>query len=123
MLKHDESIDLACEEIYNDERFEHSTMGGLHTNVLFTELSNGLCSEIGTTGLVLKGSTLADPLNKRLLKHLSDHNRIHARYDILNSNRIFNIDSSEEFSILILGNNISSKVKHQTGLTKLSEIN
>ena len=113
LLKHDEAIDLACEEIYNDERFEHSTMGGLHTNVLFTELCDRLCSKRGTVGLVLKGSTLAESINKRLVNHLASRNRIQSRFDFLNTNKIFNIHQEEEFSILILGPNDSDKFVHK----------
>ncbi|MGB0369159.1 MAG: hypothetical protein ACPGD8_07120, partial [Flavobacteriales bacterium] len=123
LLEHEEATDLAVDSIYEDSRFQNSTNGGLHTNVLFTELCNSLCSERGTVGLVLKGSTLSDSVNKQLVKRLSDQNRICSRYDFLNSNRIFNIDSEETFSILILGNHDSSqRPVHKTNLTKLNEI-
>ena len=122
LLKHDEASDLAMEEIYNDNRFEHSTMGGLHTNVLFTELCDSLCTEKGTVGLLLKGSTLSGVINKRLVNYLSDRKRISARYDFVNTNRIFNIDAKEEFSILILGLNKSEGFTYKSSITKLSEL-
>ena len=122
LLNHDEASDLAMEEIYNDNRFEHSSMGGLHTNVLFTELCDSLCTEKGTVGLLLKGSTLSGAINKRLVNHLSDRKRISARYDFINTNQIFNIDASEEFSILILGLNKSEGFTHKTSITKLSQL-
>jgi hypothetical protein len=120
-LNHDEAVDLAMEDIYNDERFAHSTMGGLHTNVLFTELCNSLCTARGSVGLVLKGSTLSNPINKRLLNHLNRSNRFVSRYDLINCNGIFNINRTEEFSIVVLGNS-SSEYLHRTGLTHLSEV-
>ena len=122
LLNHDKASDLAMEEIYNDNRFEHSTMGGLHTNVLFTELCDSLCTEKGTVGLLLKGSTLSGVINKRLVNYLSDRKRISARYDFVNTNRIFNIDAKEEFSILILGLNKSEGFTYKSSITKLSEL-
>jgi hypothetical protein len=122
LLNHDEASDLAMEEIYNDNRFEHSSMGGLHTNVLFTELCDSLCTKNGTVGLLLKGSTLSGAINKRLVNYLSDRKRISARYDFINTNKIFNIDADEAFSILILGLNDSEDFIHTTGITKLSEL-
>jgi len=122
LLLHDGAIDLACEEIYNDERFEHSTMGGLHTNVLFTELCNEMCTERGTVGLILKGSTLSDSINKRLVNYLASQKRIQARFNFLNTNNIFNIEQKEEFSILILGPNGSEEFSSQTRLTHLGQL-
>ena len=122
LLNHDEASDLAMEEIYNDNRFEHSSMGGLHTNVLFTEFCDSLCTKNGTVGLLLKGSTLSGAINKRLVNYLSDRKRISTRYDFINTNKIFNIDSDEAFSILILGLNDSERFPHKTGITKLSEL-
>lgn len=121
LLNHDETVDLAMEDIYNDERFEHSAMGGLHTNVLFTELCDSLCAEKGSVGLVLKGSTLSDSINKRLIHHLASRKRIQARYDFLNTNTIFNIGQDEEFSILILGTN-GLEPPHKTNITQLAEL-
>jgi|GEM_PF-1975816 len=122
LLKHDEASDLAIEEIYNDSRFEHSSMGGLQTNVLFTELCDSLSTKKGTVGLLLKGSTLSGAINKRLVNYLSDRNRISARYDFINTNKIFNIDAKEEFSILILRLNKSEGFTYKSSITKLSEL-
>jgi len=122
LLMHDEANDLCIENIYNDNRFEHSMLGGLQTNPLFTELADQLRTNRGTVGLLLKGSTLSDSKNKRLIQHLSERNRITARYDFINTNQIFNIDVDEAFSILILGDVGSTKPIHQSGLTQLSEI-
>ncbi len=122
LFQHDEAIDLACEEIYNDARFEHSTTGGLHTNVLFTELCDSLCAEKGTVGLLLKGSTLSDPINKRLKSHLESKSRIVARYDFSNQNQLFNIDREECFSIIILGDNAGNQAVHKKELTSLEQI-
>lgn len=122
LLMHDEANDLCMENIYNDERFEHSMLGGLQTNPLFTELADQLRTDRGTVGLLLKGSTLSNTQNKRLVQHLSERNRITARYDFINTNRIFNLAEDETFSILILGNSHTAEAIHQTGLTQLGEI-
>ena len=122
LLMHDEAIDIAMENIYNDDRFEHSSMGGLQTNVLCTELCDSLCTERGTVGLVLKGSTLSDSVNKRLWNYLTGRNKVVARFDFINCNKIFNIKRTEEFSLLILSNQTSTNQTHRTGLTHLSEI-
>ncbi|MCF8464614.1 MAG: hypothetical protein K9G41_07230 [Flavobacteriales bacterium] len=122
LLLHDEAVDVAMENIYNDHRFNHSCMGGLQTNVLFTELCNALCTERGTVGLVLKGATLSDSVNKRLWHYLLANMRVSARFDFINCNKIFNIDNTEEFSLLLLSNHEGSDYKHLTGLTHLSEI-
>ncbi len=123
LLNHDEAIDLAMEDIYNDDRFAHSTMGGLQTNLLFTELCNDHCSERGTVGLVLKASTVSDPINRRLWNHLQKQQRLVARYDLLNCNGIFNVGRTEEFSIVLLGANTSSEHLHHSGIIHLSELN
>ena len=123
LLEHEEENDLALEAIYEDERFLNSTMGGLHTNVLFTELTNRLLTDRGSAGLILKGSTLTDSNNKRLLKLLQANKRMVARYDFSNVNQIFNIDSDEHFSIAVLGNSVQKEPTHRTGLTRLSDIN
>ena len=122
LLEHEEANDLAVDEIYEDERFENSTNGGLHTNVLFTELLNDLTTKKGAIGLILKGSTLSDSANKSLTNLLSANNRIQARFDFLNTNELFNIDKDEEFSIVILGSSNSSEFPHKTGLTQLEEV-
>ncbi|MFT6761095.1 MAG: hypothetical protein ACJATS_002289 [Psychroserpens sp.] len=122
LLEHEEANDLAVDEIYEDKRFQNSTNGGLHTNVLFTELCDSLSTENGSVGLVLKGSTLSDSQNKRLLNLLSDRNRIQGRFDFLNTLQVFNIDKDEEFSILILGSNNSGELVRKTGLTQLAEV-
>ncbi|MCF8277798.1 MAG: hypothetical protein K9J17_13775 [Flavobacteriales bacterium] len=122
LLMHDEAVDVAMENVYNDERFDHSCMGGLQTNVLFTELCDSLGTERSSVGLILKGSTLSDPVNKRLWHHLLHRKRVVARYDLINCNKIFNIDRTEEFSVLILGKNQDQPILHQTELTHLSEI-
>jgi hypothetical protein len=122
LLMHDEAIDTAMENIYNDDRFDHSSMGGLQTNVLFTELCDSLCTERGTVGLVLKGSTLSGPINKRLVNYLSERKRIRARYDFKNTNQLFNIDKDEEFSVLILGNGSNRPTISKTELDHLDQI-
>lgn len=122
LLHHDEAIDLAMDDIYEDERFAHSTMGGLQTNLLFTELCNQLVTERGSVGLLLKGTTLSDPMNKPLWNHLTNKKRVMARYDLINCNRIFNIGPTETFSILILGNNPKKEFVHRTDLMFISEI-
>ncbi len=122
LLMHDEAIDVAMENIYNDDRFDHSSMGGLQTNVLFTELCDSLCTDRGAVGLVLKGSTLSDPINKRLVNYLSGRKRIRARYDFKNTNQLFNIDKHEEFSILILGDGSNGPTISKTELDHLDQI-
>lgn len=119
LLQHDAAIDFASEEIYNDPRFEHSSMGGLQTNALFTELCDGSCTEKGVVGLILNGTTLSAPINKRLVNYLASQKRIQARFDFLNTNKLFNVDEKEEFSILILGANGSEGFVHKTGITQL----
>lgn len=119
---HDDAVDLAMEDLYDDSRFDHSYSGGLQTNALFTQLYDGLCKPNGTIGLLLHGSTLTDPRFKRLWNHLSGQKRIVARYDLVNSNRIFNIDGSEEFSVLIMGRPTAIESVHLKGLTHISEM-
>jgi len=122
LLIHDKAVDTAMENMYNDDRFQHSNMGGLQTNVLFTELCDSLCTERGSVGLVLKSATLSDSVNKRLWNHLTATNKVIARYDFINCNKIFNIKRTEEFSLLILSNQIGTDHMHRTGLTHLYEI-
>ena len=122
LLTHDEANDLTSEAIYDDERFQKSTMGGLQTNLLFTEFTDRLLTNRGTAGLILKGSTLSDSGNKRLWNHLANRNRVIARYDFINCNKIFNIDRTEEFSVLILGQGNSDETSYKKGLTDFEEI-
>jgi hypothetical protein len=122
ILEHEEANDQAVNQIYEDGRFQISTTGGLHTNVIFTELLNTLSTSRGSVGLVLKGSTLTDKNNAGLLKKLNSENRIVARFDFKNINKIFNIDSDEDFSILILGSRNKNKSVYLKGLTSLNMV-
>lgn len=122
LLEHEEAHDQAVDQIYEDERFQNSTKGGLHTNVIFTELLSQLSTKRGSVGLVLKGSTLTDKNNAGLLKALNSEQRIIGRYDFKNTNRLFNIDSDEHFSILILGNAKHVKPQYQQQLTSLNQL-
>lgn len=120
LVDNEDAIDEASEAIYEDERFQNSTLNGLQTNLLFTELCNSLTTSNGTAGFLLKGSTLSDPRHKRLVDYLQSDNRIAQRYDFKNTNSIINIGSEETFSILILGN--SNSALHRKNLESLDEI-
>lgn len=119
---HDEAVDVAMENIYNDSRFDFSTMGGLHTNTLFTELCARLSSPYGSVGLFLNGATLTKPINQRLVNFIQDEQRVQARYDLNNTQRIFNVSENETFSILILGNNKSGEIVHRINLTSIHQL-
>lgn len=120
LIENEDAVDEVAETIYDDERFQNSTINGLQTNLLFTELCNSLKKVTGTAGFLLKGSTLSDPKHKRLVDFLQSQNRIAQRYDFKNSNNIINIDSEETFTILILSN--SGSALHRENLASLDDI-
>lgn len=122
LLEHEEANDQAVDAIYEDKRFQYSTIGGLHANVIFMELINSLSTDRGSVGLILKGSTLSDKNNKKLVKHLESKGRMVSRYDFKNIKKIFNIDAEEDFSIVILGNLKGSKTTHLKDLTSLDQL-
>lgn len=121
LLHNDEAVDFSTESIYNDARFSHSTLGGLQTNLLFTELSNSLLTPTGTCGLLLKGSTLSD-VNKPLRTYLQSNKRLIAQYDFVNQNRILNLETEQAFTVAVLGNQIE-ETTFKTNLTRVSELN
>ena len=116
--QNDKSVDI----IYEDERFQNSNTGGLNINALFTELTDNLCSERGAAGLILKSETLSAPINRKLLCHLQNRQRIATRFDFINSNKIFNIGKDEQFSVLILGKVGTKSYAHQKKYPNLQSL-
>ena len=91
--------------------FNYSSIGELNTYALFTELSRKMLKPRGIASLIVKSSLVKMPIYSKFFKSLTSSGDIYGLYMFNNRNKIFNIDSREEFSVLYLSkaifNNIS----------------
>lgn len=82
--------------------FDESCVGELNTYALFTELSQKMLKKQGVASLIVKSSLVRMPVYSNYFKKLTSIGDIYGLYMFSNKNKIFNIDSREEFSVLYL---------------------
>lgn len=94
-------LETAKRKIKENEFFADSTHGELNTCSLFADACYRLLSPRGSAGIFVKSALVTSKANSVLFEKLK--NRVISIYDFINSNKIFEIDSRERFSIVILG--------------------
>lgn len=94
--------EYAKAEIKKSSVFKQTSCGELNTYALFTEYALAMLADRGVIGLIVKSSLLKMPVYSSFLKSMMDTGKVHEIYMFVNRNRIFNIDSREEFSVLFL---------------------
>lgn len=108
--------------VKKEDRFSLSAHGEFNTYALFTELALNHRSRNGIIGLILKSSIATSQVNKRLFSHLLDNGLIISIFDFINAEKIFDIDSRERFSFLLLGNQKGSRFLVAMGLTSPNDM-
>lgn len=97
--------------IKNEENFRESSCGELNTYALFTELCRNSVSVNGIVGLIVKSSLLKMPVYSKFFRNMTKNMDLYEIYIFVNRNKIFNIDSREEFSVIYLKKNNKKKLK------------
>lgn len=90
--------------IKKDPGFDKSGCGELNTYALFTELCLHSLGASGTAGIIVKTSLVKVPVYSGFFKQLTENGILYELYLFVNRNKIFCIDSREEFSVLFLKN-------------------
>ncbi len=91
-------------EIKNNREFNDTRNGELNTYALFTEYAINHMSNKGVVGLIVKSSLLKMPVYSQFMKNNMASKKLCEVYMFVNRKKIFNIDSREEFSIVIFKN-------------------
>ena len=92
------------------ELFRNSSCGEINTYALFTELSERMLNENGIAALIIKSSLVKMPVYKDFFGHLLDAGILYDVYMFTNRNKIFNIDSREEFSVIYMSNSMKNTI-------------
>lgn len=113
---------MMCRKKYSHPLIQKAISGELNTYALFTELAYKVLASNGICSLIVKSTLATAPANKGLWRYFLEQNALSSLYFFDNKNKIFNIDSRERFSIVIL-----SKVKQKfftfsAGLKKIEDI-
>ena len=82
--------------------FRQSSNGEINTYALFTELSHKMINQRGIACLIIKSSLVKMPVYKVFFKTLIGHGELYNLYIFSNKNKIFNIDSREEFAVIYM---------------------
>lgn len=104
--------------ILEDGLLKESILGELNTYALFTELSLRLMNNNGVCGLILKSSIMMSPVYSPMFRWFMDSEILSSVFFFNNSNRIFDIDSREQFCVAIF-RSCSHHVGVSFGLTKI----
>ncbi|MGX7108671.1 Eco57I restriction-modification methylase domain-containing protein [Facklamia miroungae] len=93
--------DSVKKNLKSNPRLKYSLYGELNTYSLFYELSYNILNECGSVGLLVKSSMVKTPANGKLFRHLVDEKHLESVDIFINSEKIFPIDSREEFAFVI----------------------
>lgn len=91
--------------IKKEECFCKSSCGELNTYAIFTELCRNVVCNSGIIGLIVKSSLLKMPVYSAFFRDMTKNKDLYEVYMFTNRNKIFNIDSREEFSVIFLKKN------------------
>ena len=90
--------------------FKGSSCGEVNTYALFTELSEKMLKEKGVSAIIIKSSLVKMPVYKNFFCNLLDGGILYDIYMFTNRNKIFNIDSREEFSVIYMSNGMKNSI-------------
>ncbi len=82
--------------------FSQTSCGEINTYALFTELSMSMMKEHTVVGLIVKASLLKMPVYKTFMEYLTGKKCLYDVFMFVNRNKIFHIDSREEFSVIYM---------------------
>lgn len=88
--------------IKNENCFGKSSCGELNTYAIFTELCRNMVCNRGIIALIVKSSLLKMPVYSDFFRDMTKNKDLYEVYMFTNRNKIFNIDSREEFSVVFI---------------------
>ena len=105
------------ENIRKSSMFSESSCGELNTYALFTELCRRMVKPSGVASIIVKSSLVKMPVYSRFFESLTKSGDLYGLYMFSNKNKIFNIDSREEFSVIYMTKNRNSLLNVALNLT------
>ena len=101
-----------CKLVFKtSELFRQSSCGEINTYALFTELSRKMIGPTGIVSLIIKASLVKMPVYKDFFKELTCHGELYNIFLFSNRNKIFNIDSREEFAVIYISHGKRRKLQ------------
>lgn len=91
--------------------FTESCCGELNTYALFTELCREMINPHGVASIIVKSSLVKMPVYSNFFKSLTSSGDLYKVYMFNNNNKIFNIDSREEFSVIYISRDNSNGLR------------
>lgn len=91
--------------------FYKSSCGELNTYAVFTEFCRNRVCDRGVIGLIVKSSLIKIPVYSAFFRDMTKSKDLFEVYMFTNRNKIFNIDSREEFSVIFLKKNNTQNLK------------
>ncbi|MDE7203549.1 MAG: hypothetical protein K2O91_17025 [Lachnospiraceae bacterium] len=108
-------------QIKTDKFFESTNCGELNTYALFTEYAVNMLDKDGIVGLIVKSSLLKMPVYSSFMKMVTTSKKLSEIYMFVNRNRLFNIDSREEFSVIYLKEKNNEQMKIAVNLDEYTD--
>lgn len=92
-----------CKHYFKEsDCYKKSSCGEINTYALFTELSYNKLRPAGIVSLIVKSSMVKLPVYKNFFRDLTKNGELYELYMFSNRNKIFKIDSREEFCVVYL---------------------
>lgn len=113
--------ETAKKQLKGNNFFSNTNCGELNTYALFTEYAINMLSKDGIVGLIVKSSLLKMPVYSSFMKMIMDLKKLYEIYMFVNRNRLFNIDSREEFSVIYLKEKNNEQMKIAVNLDEYSD--
>lgn len=104
------------------EWFKKSSCGEINTYALFTELCTKLIKPSGIVSLIVKSSLVKMQVYKVFFEELINGSGLYNIFLFTNQNKIFSIDSREEFSVIYLSSCKTRKLEIALNLSNYNEM-
>lgn len=108
--------------VKKNRMFQKSSCGEINTYALFTELSISMMKKGTIIGLIVKSSLLKMPVYKEFMEYLTEGKYLYDVFMFVNRNKIFNIDSREEFSVICLRKQEESNIRIALNLDEFENL-
>lgn len=114
--------ELFKKTIKKQKAYKLSAVGELNTYALFTEWSIRNVNTVSAVGLIVKSSLVQASIYTNMFEYLVRNKMLYRVYMYTNKQRIFQIDSREEFSVVLLSAKCKGNLKIAVGLQKETEL-
>ena len=105
------------------KQFEKSSSGEVNTYALFAELCETLIGPQGIAAIIVKSSLVKMPVYKAFFYDLLTQETLYDLFMFTNRNKIFNIDSREEFSVIYMSHGKGQKLNVALDLSDFNDFN